>query len=89
MIVTGVTGERIGTVERLEIDRTGRLKSLIVRIATAIDSRKRIDATRVRKIEGTVVEVDLTPRDVPALADEHDVVPELPWDEPLPEPAAS
>lgn len=69
MIVVGLAGERIGTVERLEIDKTGRLKALIVQIASVIGSRKRINADQVLAINGSVVEVAMTPTDVAKLAD--------------------
>ena len=85
VIVVGVTGERIGTVERLEIDKTGRLKALIVQIASAFGSRKRIQAESIRAINGGVVEVAMTPTDVSKLVDEQEQPPADLWaiEEPL------
>jgi len=75
VIVIGVAGERIGTVERLEIDKTGRLKALVIQIASAIGPRKRIQADAVTAINGGVVEVAMTPTDISNLADAHDPEP--------------
>jgi hypothetical protein len=79
VIVVALTGERIGTVERLEIDKTGRLKALIVQIASAIGSRKRIHAAQIRTINGSIVEIDMTPTDVSRLADERETTADELW----------
>jgi hypothetical protein len=79
VIVEGLTGERIGTVERLEIDKTGRLKGLIVQIASSIGARKRINADKIQAINGPVVEVALTSTDVAQLADERELSAEEVW----------
>jgi sporulation protein YlmC with PRC-barrel domain len=79
VIVVGVTGERIGTVERLEIDKTGRLKALVVQIASAFGSRKRIHAESIRAINDGVVEVEIAPSDVSSLVDERDPHPADLW----------
>src|SRR5688500_10777296 len=57
MIVVGRLGEQIGTVEQFEIDRQGHLKSLVVRIASSLGTRKRITAEQIRAIRGGTVEV--------------------------------
>jgi hypothetical protein len=77
MIVVGIAGVRIGTVERFEIDRSGQLKSLVVRIASSLGTRKRITVERIRSIRGGTVEVDVTAADVPRLEDLSDEAAEL------------
>jgi hypothetical protein len=70
VIVTGLSGEHIGEVERFEIDRTGRLKWLVVRIAESFGTRKRIAADHIRSIQDGYVSVAVTTTDLPALADD-------------------
>ena len=70
MIVTGLCGEHIGEVERFEIDRSGRLKWLVVRLTESIGTRKRIAADHIRSIQDGFVSVAVTTNDVPALADD-------------------
>jgi hypothetical protein len=70
VIVTGLCGERIGEVERFEIDRTGRLKWLVVRLSESIGTRKRIAADHIRSIQEGFVSVAVTTTDVSALADD-------------------
>ena len=69
MNVLGVAGEKIGTVERFELDRRGQLSSLVVRIASSIGTRKRIAVDRIRSIRGSTVTVDVTAAEVQTLAD--------------------
>jgi sporulation protein YlmC with PRC-barrel domain len=69
MNVFGVAGEKIGTVERFELDRRGQLSSLVIRIASSIGTRKRIAVDRIRSIRGSTVTVDVTAAEVQTLAD--------------------
>ena len=69
MNVLGIAGEKIGTVERFELDRRGQLNSLVVRIASSIGTRKRIAVDRIRSIRGSTVTVDVTAAEVETLAD--------------------
>ena len=75
MIVVGMMGERIGTVERFEIDRYGQLKSLVVRITASIGTRKRIAAAQIRAIRGGTVEVSVSAADIGLLEDLPDQSP--------------
>jgi len=81
VIVVGLTGEQIGTVERLEIDKTGRLKALVVQIASVIGARKRINVEQIRAINGSIVEVAMTSTDVSRLADERESSADILWDD--------
>lgn len=69
MNVVGATGEKIGTVERFELDRRGQLNSLVIRIASSIGTRKRIAAQQIRSIRGSTVTVDVTAAQVRTLED--------------------
>ena len=69
MNVVGLAGEKIGTVERFELDRRGQLSSLVIRIASSIGTRKRIAVDRIRSIRGSTVTVDVTADEVQSLAD--------------------
>jgi hypothetical protein len=69
MNVVGVAGEKIGTVERFELDRRGQLSSLVIRIASSIGTRKRIAVDHIRSIRGGTVTVDVTAADLRHLAD--------------------
>jgi hypothetical protein len=69
MNVVGIAGETIGTVERFEIDRRGQLRSLVIRIASSIGTRKRICVERIRSIRGTTVTVDVTAAELRTLDD--------------------
>jgi hypothetical protein len=69
MNVVGVAGEKIGTVERFELDRRGQLSSLVIRIASSIGTRKRIAVEQIRSIRGSTVTVDVTAAEVRTLAD--------------------
>jgi hypothetical protein len=69
MMVVGVSGERIGTVERVEIDRSGQLKSLVVRIASAVGVRKRVPTEQIRSMHGDVVELSVSKDDIATLTD--------------------
>lgn len=74
MIVIGAAGERIGTVDRLEIDRRGRLNSVIMVCTNGLRKRKRIAAEQVRSLQGNVMRVALSSRDVLLLDDVVDVI---------------
>jgi hypothetical protein len=74
MIVIGTAGERIGTVDRLEIDGRGRLKSVIMTCSDGLRNRKRIAVEQIRSLHGNVVRVALTARDVVLLDDVDDVI---------------
>jgi sporulation protein YlmC with PRC-barrel domain len=78
VIVVGLMGERIGTVERLEIDRTGRLKSLVIRVASSLETRKRITAEQIRSVQDGIVRIALSGREVRNLADIDDPASDLP-----------
>lgn len=69
MLVTGISGERIGTVERFEIDRTGQLNSVVVTLASRGGTRKRIAADKIRSIRDGAVQVAVTPAEISTLAD--------------------
>jgi hypothetical protein len=70
VIVVGIAGERIGTVERFEIDKSGRLKWLVVKIATTLDTRKRIAAEHIRSIQNGIVSVAISATEVRSLVDD-------------------
>jgi hypothetical protein len=72
VIVVGLAGEQIGTVERVEIDKSGRLKCLVVRLASSIGTRKRIASEHIRSIQNGTVSVAITATDVRALVDDRD-----------------
>lgn len=87
VIVTGVGGERIGEVERFEIDRTGSLKGLVVRMRESLGTwkKKRITAEHIDAIEDGTVRVDVSATEVLILAEDADIQHDEPWlDEPLP-----
>lgn len=90
MIVTGVGGERIGEVERFEIDRTGSLKGLVVRIRESLGTwrQKRIAAEHIDAIEDGAVRVDVSATEVLILAEDADAQPDDPWtDDSIPDGA--
>jgi hypothetical protein len=70
VIVTGLCGEHIGEVERFEIDRSGRLKWLVVRLTESIGTRKRIAADHIRSIQDGMVSVAVMSTEIPELADD-------------------
>ncbi len=73
MIVVGLSGEQIGTVERFEIDPSGRLKSLVVRVASSVGTTKRIAADSIRSLQEDIVRVALSAAEITALDDAGDV----------------
>lgn len=73
MNVIGSAGEHIGTVDRIEIDRRGRLKSVIMTCSSGLRNRKRIAVDQIRSLQGNVVRVALSARDVMSLDDVIDV----------------
>lgn len=92
--VVGSAGEQIGTVERFEIDQTGRLKSLVVRIASSlsinITASKRIGVERIRSIDDSSVSVAVSESDLRTLADVYEPsLDDLILDEEPPELRAS
>jgi hypothetical protein len=93
MNVMGLAGERIGTVERFEIDRSGQLKALVVRIATsfgAIGARKRIAAHQIRGLHDNTIQVAVSAAEVGTLADAAEAPVDGLWPDDLSsDPAAS
>jgi hypothetical protein len=84
--VTGLAGERIGTVERFEIDRSGQLKALVVRVASslgALGMRKRIAAHQIRGLRNGTIHVAVSAAEVGSLADAPDATRDGLWPEDL------
>jgi hypothetical protein len=81
VIVTGVGGERIGEVERFEIDRTGSLKGLVVRMRESLGTwkKKRIAAEHIDAIEAGAVRIDVSATEVLILAEDADIQNDELW----------
>jgi uncharacterized protein YrrD len=69
VIVLGPTGEHIGTVDRIEIDQRGKLKSVILICSSGLRNRKRIAVDHIRSLHDNVIRVALSSRDVFSLED--------------------
>jgi hypothetical protein len=84
--VTGLAGERIGTVERFEIDRSGQLKALVVRVASSLSAfgmRKRIAAHQIRGLRDGTIQVAVSAAEVGTLADATDTTTDGLWPDDL------
>jgi hypothetical protein len=81
VIVVGIAGEQIGTVERFEIDKSGRLKCLVVRIASSLGTRKRIASEHIRSIQNGTVSVAISATDVRSLVDDREPDLDALWSE--------
>ena len=77
MVVEGIDGTRLGTVERLEIDEAGRLTNVIVRLSGARRACKRVAAKSVHSLRADSVVLALSKAEVMGLSD---VLPRIPDD---------
>lgn len=69
VIVIGEAGEQLGIVAEFEIDRVGRLKSVILVCSSSLRERKRIAVDQIRSMQDNVLRVAFSSRDVARLED--------------------
>jgi hypothetical protein len=70
MVVEGRDGTRLGTVERLEIDASGRLTDVVVRVGSARGACKRVAANYIQSVRQGILTLALPASDVLRLSDD-------------------
>jgi hypothetical protein len=64
MVVEGLDGQRLGTVERFEIDEAGRLTNVVVRLGARRGACKRIAAQHIKSVGAGMLTLALSAAEV-------------------------